>query len=142
MIRPERTELTAAFWAAAGRGAVLLQRCLECGRIWHPPAPTCPADPGHRIEWFTASGHGRLHSYTTVEHAAHPAVLDAVPYVVALVELAEGPLVICNLVDADGVEISPDLPVTLSTGVAVGGQRLPVARPAGPRGATGTARRA
>jgi uncharacterized protein len=127
-IVPEETELTAPFWAGAARGEVMLQRCLDCAIVWHPPAPTCPANPAHRIEWFAATGAGRLHSYTQVEHAAHPAVTASLPYLVALIELAEGPLFICNLVDADDAALVLDAPVRLSPGPAVGGLELPVAR--------------
>jgi uncharacterized protein len=112
----------------AAQGQVMLQRCLDCAAVWHPPAPTCPAQPEHRIEWFAASGRGRLHSYTRVEHAAHPAVAASLPYLVALIELAEGPLFICNLLDADPAVLRLDIPVTLSLGPAVGGLDLPIAR--------------
>ena len=127
-IVPQESELTAPFWAGAARGQVMLQRCLDCAAVWHPPAPTCPAHPEHRIEWFAASGRGRLHSYTRVEHAAHPAVAASLPYLVALIELAEGPLFICNLLDAEPAVLRLDIPVTLSLGPAVGGLDLPIAR--------------
>jgi uncharacterized protein len=127
MIVPEQTELTAAYWAGAARGEVMLQRCRECAAVWHPPAPTCPNGPSHPIEWFAASGRGRLHSYTRVEHAAHPAVAAAVPYLVALVELDEGPRLICNLLDASPEGLVAGLRVRLSIGAAAGGALLPVA---------------
>jgi uncharacterized OB-fold protein len=129
-ILPHESELTAPYWESAFRGEVMLQRCLDCGRIWHPPAPTCPSNPGHHIEWFRATGRGSLYSYTQVVHAAHPAVASALPYVVALVELEEGPLLICNLVDAAPAQLRAGLPVTLVAGPAAGGLELPVARPA------------
>jgi uncharacterized protein len=130
-IIPQETELTAPFWAGAARGQVMLQRCLDCGTVWHPPAPTCPVQPAHRIEWFAAAGAGRLHSYTRVEHAVHPAVVASLPYLVALIELAEGPLFICNLLDADVAALALDAPVVVSLGPAVGGLDLPVARVVG-----------
>jgi uncharacterized OB-fold protein len=127
-IVPERTEFTDYYWAQAARGFIALQRCLDCGRTWHPHAPTCPGAPAHRTEWFTASGRGRLYSYTRVEHAAHRAVADQLPYVIALIDLEEGPRFICNLLDADASALGPDLAVTVRIGPAVGGARLPVAR--------------
>ncbi|MDQ1692174.1 MAG: uncharacterized protein QOD87_2282 [Pseudonocardiales bacterium] len=125
---PEESELTAPYWASAQLGRVALQRCLDCGLVWHPPAPSCPAGAAHRIEWFESSGRGRLYSYTVVEHAVHPAVIGALPYLLALVALDEGPRLICNLVSADPSNLSADLPVTLSAGPAAGGLTLPVAR--------------
>src|SRR3979409_109347 len=33
---------TGPFWAAAGRGVLLLARCSRCDRIPYPPRPRCP----------------------------------------------------------------------------------------------------
>lgn len=130
MIVPAETDLTAPYWAAARRGVVALQRCSHCGHVWHPPLPVCPLDGSADVEWVEASGHGRLHSYTSVRHAAHPAVADALPYLVALVDLAEGPRLVCTLLDAAEDDLSMDLPVRVSAGPTPGGLELPVARPA------------
>lgn len=127
-IVPDESDLTAHYWERAAQGRIALQRCLDCARVWHPPAPTCPGGPGHRIEWFDASGRGRLHSYTQVDHATHPAVIGALPYLVALIELDEGPILICNLLEAAPGELRADQPVSLSLGPAAGGLTLPVAR--------------
>jgi uncharacterized OB-fold protein len=127
-ILPQETELTAPYWEGARAGRVMLQRCLDCGRVWHPAAPTCPGGVAHRIEWFAASGRATLYSYTRVEHAVHAAVLATLPYVVALVDLEEGPRFVCNLVAADPAQLRAGLPVTLAAGPAAGGLELPVAR--------------
>jgi uncharacterized OB-fold protein len=141
-IVPAETELTAAYWSAAREGAIALQRCRACGHVWHPPAPVCPACRATDYEWFRSAGAGRLYSYTRVEHAAHPAVADRLPYLVALVELDEGPRVVCGLL-ADVDELGPGLAVTIATGSTAGGLELPVARPArGSGGAIGRDRRA
>jgi uncharacterized OB-fold protein len=127
-IVPEQTTLTEPYWAAAREGRVALQRCVECGIVWHPPSPVCPAGRAHPIEWFLASGHGRLYSYTEVQHAAHPAVQHALPYLVGLIDLAEGPRLVCNLVGADTSAPAAGAPVTIGIGPAAGGLHLPVAR--------------
>jgi uncharacterized OB-fold protein len=101
-IVPAETELTAPYWSAAREGVIALQRCTQCGHVWHPPAPVCPRCRSMSYEWIRSRGRGTLYSYTTVMHAAHPAIAAAVPYRVALVDLEEGPRVILALVDADG----------------------------------------
>jgi uncharacterized OB-fold protein len=138
-IVPEETPLTAPYWAAARAGRVLLQRCADCGVVWHPPAPTCPAGPTHRVEWVEASGRAVLRGYTSVRHAVHATVADRVPYLVALVELAEGPLFVCSLTDVEEGGLVNGLPLTLAPGPTPGGLALPVARPAGGAGAAGPA---
>jgi uncharacterized protein len=143
-IIPAETPLTAAYWLAARRGTILLQRCETCDAVLHPPAPVCPGGSGHELRWFEASGRGRLAAFTSVEHAAHPAVRDRLPYLVALVDLDEGPRFICNLVPGTTAEPgpgtvavpSPGARVVVHLGRAAGGLELPVARLAAdpPRG--------
>ena len=48
--------------------------------------------------WVVASGAGVVDSFTVVHRAPGPGI--AVPYVVARVRLAEGPVVLTHLVDA------------------------------------------
>jgi uncharacterized protein len=126
-IVPAETALTAEYWAAARRGVILLQRCVSCGVVLHPPAPVCPGGAGHALSWFEASGFGRLASCTRVVHAAHPLVTDHLPYLIALVELDEGPRIICNLVLGRALEPGPGARVVFRLGPAAGGLELPVA---------------
>jgi uncharacterized OB-fold protein len=140
-IVPGETPLTAAYWAAARRGVILLQRCADCETVVHPPEPVCPGGTAHELRWFEASGRGRLVSFTSVEHAVHPAVRGHLPYLVALVELDEGPRLICNLAadpagsDA-GAGPGPGARVVLRLGRAAGGLDLPVAYLAAEPGAS------
>jgi hypothetical protein len=126
-IVPGESPLTAAYWAAARRGVILLQRCAHCAVVVHPPEPVCPGGAGHELRWFEASGQGRLASFTSVDHAVHPAVRDRLPYLVALVELDEGPRIVCNLVADSRVEPGPGARVVLRLGQTAGGLDLPVA---------------
>jgi uncharacterized OB-fold protein len=142
-IVPEATELTGPYWAAAGEGRILLQRCTRCTTVWHPPAPTCPACRSDAVDWVASAGWGRLHSYTRVEHAVHPAVADAVPYLVALVDLDEGPRIVCTLVDEpDIAALAAGQRITIGLGPAAGGADLAVGRisRAGTDGAAGPGR--
>jgi uncharacterized protein len=131
-IVPGESPLTAAYWAAARRGVILLQRCSDCAVVVHPPEPVCPGGTGHELRWFEASGQGRLASFTRVEHPVHPAVRARLPYLVALVELDEGPRIICNLMTEMSVPTAAAEPargarVVLRLGQAAGGLDLPVA---------------
>src|SRR5439155_447180 len=55
-----------------------------------------PAD----LEWVQASGRGTLHTFTVVNRGARDFPLGT-PYVIAIVELAEGPRLMTNLVDVE-----------------------------------------
>jgi hypothetical protein len=52
------------------------------------------------VSWFDASGAGRVHSYTVIRQAPGD-YAGAVPYLLAYVELEEGPRVLTNLVGFD-----------------------------------------
>ncbi|MDA0824063.1 MAG: OB-fold domain-containing protein [Proteobacteria bacterium] len=43
------------------------------------------------MKWVTASGKGKIHSWTVAHHPYHPAFVTEVPYTLVLVDLVEGP---------------------------------------------------
>jgi hypothetical protein len=64
-----------------------------------------------RLAWVKACGKGKIYSYTIVWNAPSGAFAGDVPYVVALVELAEGVRMMTNIVDCDPKRLRCDLPV-------------------------------
>jgi uncharacterized OB-fold protein len=124
VIIPEETPLTAPYWEAARQGRVALQRCRDCEWVWHPPMPACPECRSADIEWFESSGRGWINSLSTIRHAAHPAVSQALPYVVCLIQLEEGPRVITNLCGEDIEAGAVGTAVTLGLGPTPGGPML------------------
>jgi uncharacterized OB-fold protein len=110
---PGVSELTEPYWAGAQRHELLLQHCQACGHIWHPPLPRCPACHLDDIEWTPASGRGHLYTYTAAYHATHAAMADKVPYIIALVQLEEGPRVLTNLRNCAEADASVGMPVHL-----------------------------
>jgi uncharacterized OB-fold protein len=99
------------FWDGARRGELLIQRCTSCGRWQFYPRLRCIHCGGDAL-WVAASGAGRVYSYTVVHRAAHEALASAVPYVVALIDLAEGPRMMSRLrVPPDDARIGLDVRV-------------------------------
>jgi len=92
------------FWAAARRGELLLQRCRGCGRHQHYPRVLCAHCWSEDLEWVRAGGRARVWTYTVVHRPGHPAWAEDVPYLLAIVELAEGPRLLTNLVRVDPAE--------------------------------------
>jgi uncharacterized OB-fold protein len=79
-----------------------------------PPRDVCPACRAPASEPFQFSGKGTVYSFSTVYSA--PEGFEAyVPYVVALVKLAEGPLVTAQLTDISPEEVRIGLPVEMVT---------------------------
>jgi uncharacterized OB-fold protein len=88
------------FWTAAAAGKLILPRCAKCAIfIWYPKA-VCPVCHATDIEWVPASGRGAVYSFT-INHRAFGPWTDFAPYVIAYVELEEGPRVLTNIVGTD-----------------------------------------
>jgi uncharacterized OB-fold protein len=86
------------YWRALDAGRLTFPRCNRCHAAWLPPRHECPSCLEADWEWETASGAGRLISWVVYHVAYHEAFEDRIPYTVAIVELAEGPRLITNLV--------------------------------------------
>jgi uncharacterized OB-fold protein len=90
----------APFWEAAAAGRLVLPRCRACDRfIWYPRT-FCPDCHGGDVEWAEASGNGTVYSFTVSYRGPGP-WSERAPYVIAYVELDEGPRVMTNIVGAD-----------------------------------------
>ncbi|TMA35093.1 MAG: Zn-ribbon domain-containing OB-fold protein [Deltaproteobacteria bacterium] len=100
---PVPTPETRPYWEAARRHALELPRCRTCGDCFFYPRAACPRCLSGDLEWVRASGRGTLHTFTVVHRGLRDFPLGT-PYVIAIVELAEGPRLMTNLV---GVEPDP-----------------------------------
>lgn len=89
--------LTAPFWAAATRGELLIQHCDVCGRFQFYPRPFCLNCQADTVSWVAAAGTGTIYSLTMVQVPVVPDL--APPYLVALVELDEGPRLLTQILD-------------------------------------------
>ena len=109
--KPEPTELSRPFWDALRYGHLVFQRC-GCGYAFLPARRHCPACLQADPKWERASGKGRVVSWVVYHTAYHPAFESRLPYNVALVELAEGPRLLTNIVDPNEALVA-DAPVEL-----------------------------
>lgn len=94
---PTETALSAPFWRAAEAGRLILQRCGNCGQAVFYPREICPHCWSSALGWDLASGQGRLKSFSTIWKPGHPGWSPAAPYVIGLVELAEGPTMLSHI---------------------------------------------
>lgn len=116
---------TEPFWTAAADGRLVLPVCDACGHhIWYPRT-WCPVCGSAAVTWTELSGAGTVYACTVIRRARGPWG-DAVPYVVAYVELAEGPRILTNVVTNDAESVRIGMPVT-ATFVPVEGADEPQA---------------
>jgi uncharacterized OB-fold protein len=76
------------------------QRERDSGRAVWPPKPMYWKGGG-RLEWFEASGRGRIFSYVVAREPHLPAVRHLLPLILVLVELREGPRLVGYMVHCE-----------------------------------------
>jgi len=124
---PAGDEVTTPWWDATRERRLLVQECGACATRQHPPRAVCTrcGDLGH-LGWVTASGRGTVDAFTVVHRAPLPEL--ATPYVVARVRLAEGPLLLTNIVTENPGTVTAASPVRLDWRALPDGRALPVFR--------------
>jgi uncharacterized OB-fold protein/acyl dehydratase len=103
---------TRYFWDGARAGELRIQRCAECGELRHPPGPMCPRCHAVKRDHVTASGHGTVYSYVVHHHPPVPG--REPPFVVALVELAEGVRMVGNVIGCPPEKVHIGMPVEVT----------------------------
>ena len=93
-----------AYWDGARNGRLMIRKCKACGVLHFLPRYLCPSCWSTDLEWIQSSGRGTVHSFTIIRRAPLPAFTDRVPYVVALIELEEGPRMMANILGEDALE--------------------------------------
>ncbi|MDP3936910.1 MAG: OB-fold domain-containing protein [Deltaproteobacteria bacterium] len=126
---PEPDALTRRFWEACRQGRLDLCACESCGHLFLPPGPCCPRCWAMRITTRTASGEGAVRTFAVYRRTYHPGLPQ--PYVVAVIELREGPRLVSNVVGCAPERVRIDMPVRARF-ENVGEFTLPRFEPAGP----------
>jgi hypothetical protein len=112
-VLPQLTEQNRDFWTAGARGELRLWRCGACGFYVHPWQPICPRCRSKDLATEAVSGRATLATYTINHQPWMPG--PKLPYVVAIVEIAEQPSVrlMTNLVSCphDAIRIGMPLRV-------------------------------
>lgn len=108
---PRPTAVSKPFWEAAKRHELQIQRCGSCGAHIFYPREVCAECLSSDLSWVTVSGKGTVYSYTIAQAPTHPAFAEDVPYVVAIVELAEGPHITTNITGCPPDAVRVGMPV-------------------------------
>jgi uncharacterized OB-fold protein len=108
---PAITEEMRPFYAAAARGELVVQRCGGCGVLRFPARPLCTACLSTDSTWVPVCGRGEVFSFIVMHQVYHPGFANEVPYAVVIVQLAEGPRMVSNLVGVAPHAIRIGMPV-------------------------------
>lgn len=107
---PKPSLISKPFWDGARKHELRLQRCQGCHLFVYYPRERCPHCFSTQLEWKPVTGRGKVYSYTVVHRASHRSFAD--PYVLAIVELEEGPRLTTNIV-AEPSQVRVDMPVVV-----------------------------
>lgn len=92
-------------------GRLTVPRCLACASSFLYPRSSCPRCGGRDVELVEAVGSGTLQSFV-VNHRGPPGF--EAPYVLAVVQLAEGPLLMGNVVTSEPDRLEVDTSVRVA----------------------------
>lgn len=116
-----------AFWRAVQDHRLTYLTCRQCGGIVFYPRAHCTHCLSEELDERESAGEGSVYSYTVIHRNPDPAFAGMTPYVVGLVDLAEGFRMLTHLrVDPEVVRVGQPVRVEWDT---VDGYTLPVFAP-------------
>jgi uncharacterized OB-fold protein len=118
------------YWNAAKQHRLELPRCNACKKFWFPPSQSCPHCLSADFSFVPVSGKGKVFSFVTFHRVYHPAFEQEVPYVVALVELEEGPRLLSNIVGVTPDKVACEMAVKVVFDDVADGVSVPKFTPA------------
>lgn len=87
---------TRPYWEGASMGELRYQCCRACGQVQLIPRSLCEACQSLDLEWKVSQGVGQVLTYTTVHRAPLACFKQMTPYVIAIIDMAEGFRVMAN----------------------------------------------
>jgi len=107
---PLPDDVSRPYWEGCARGELLIQQCTSCNHRQFYPRAMCTQCSGE-VEWITCSGRGTVHTFTIVRQYGARPFRDELPYVVAMIELEEGPRMMGNVTDCPVDDVRIGMPV-------------------------------
>lgn len=122
------------YWDGLREGKLMLPRCGDCGHAFFYPRVVCPRCSSRAITWFQSSGKGRLHAFGIAQQSFNRAFKVPAPFVLAMIELDEGPRMLSNLINVapDPKVVKCDMPVEVVFTKLTDEVTLPLFQPAEP----------
>ena len=120
------------YWDGMKESKLMLPKCQDCGKVHFYPRAFCPHCHSHNLTWVQASGKGTLYSFEILHRPFNRAVKVPTPYVLAMVELEEGPRMLSNLVNVepDPKVVKCDMPVEIVYSKLTDDITIPLFQPA------------
>ena len=104
-------EETRGYWESTLAEELRVQTCNACDHRQMPWGPCCTRCLSQDLGSLKSSGRGSVFSFTVVRQAIHPTFSAQVPYVIADIELEEGPILTSNVTDCAVEDVYIGMPV-------------------------------
>ena len=111
---PRPNSDTRPFWDGCRKHELRFQQCVPCGHVRWPASIICPACYSKEAEWIKAGGKGTVYTYSVYHQAFHPSFEKDIPYVTAIIALAEGPHLLSSMVGCSPEDVYCDMPVEVT----------------------------
>ncbi|MGV0714195.1 OB-fold domain-containing protein [Mycolicibacterium sp. XJ662] len=126
--RPTVDSDSEAWWAAVQDRTLMLNRCGSCCRNSLYVRPFCPHCWSEDVSLVPASGRARLYTWSVIHQNAAP--FDAwLPYIVAMVDLEEGPRLMTMITDCPAEDLGAGMTLVVDFRVDDDEFVVPVFRP-------------
>ena len=89
------------YWEKCKEHELWLRYDNDAQQAYFYPRDISPITFSRNTSWIQASGKATLYTYAIVHRAPHPGFVGDVPFVTAMVELEEGPIMPTNIVMDD-----------------------------------------
>ena len=98
---PEPIPVTQPFWDGLREHKVKIQYSPSADRYIFYPRVLTPGTLADDLEWREVSGSGTLYTFTVADRPTAPPWADALPQLLAIVELDQGPRLSSEMVGVD-----------------------------------------
>lgn len=117
------------FWDYTLQDCLMLRTCNSCGLLMYYPRVLCTSCMSTDLGWTKSSGKGTVYAFSIVHRAPNEAFKSDVPYIIAIIELDEGPRMLSNIIDCPPDQSFINMPVVVSFDKSYDGFKLPKFRP-------------
>jgi uncharacterized protein len=120
------------YWDGLKQEKLMLPKCGDCGHVFWYPRVLCPRCHSRRITWTQSGGKGKLYAFEIAHQSFNKAMKVRPPYILAMIELAEGPRLLSNLIgiEADPKVVKIDMPVEVVFSKLTDEVTIPLFQPA------------
>lgn len=112
--QPRITPHAAPYWQSCAEEKMALPYCQKCEACFYYPRLWCPQCFNQDLSWQEVSGKGKIYSFSIIYQSPLPSYQADLPYVLAIIELEEGPRMMTNVVNCDVNTVHVDMPVTVT----------------------------